>query len=239
MGCVAVQAGPWKPVGGWCYAQQVEFASLVEIHALDAYIETMDTNSRLQYLMLQYGLRRRDVARLLGKTLNAGGGYSNSTVDSWLSGKNRMPEPMLELLDLKLGGRANQSEAWQRLIQQPLPYTDQREMERDLACVMDRVAHGDVPRVGRLKKPLPLRRAGYLLELMGHLGGPRLSGQRKALLTAARHLRDRVGVLDSIEPLRSGDSRQRETRDDLARDWGLAPAADISRFRQLARTGHV
>ena len=27
--------------------------------------------------------------------------------------------------------------------------------------------------------------------------------------------------------------------DDLAREWGLAPGADIARFRQLARTGHV
>ncbi|TQE94923.1 MAG: hypothetical protein FKY71_17410 [Spiribacter salinus] len=89
--------------------------------------------------MLHHGLKRRDVARLLGKTLNAGGGYSNSTVDSWLSGKNRMPEPMLELLELKIAGSADQSEAWQRLIQQPLPYTDQREMERDLARVLNQI----------------------------------------------------------------------------------------------------
>lgn len=199
----------------------------------------MDTNSRLQHLMLHHGLKRRDVARLLGKTLNAGGGYSNSTVDSWLSGKNRMPEPMLELLELKLGGSADQSEAWQRLIQQPLPYTDQREMERDLARVLNQVARGDLPRLGRLKKPLPLRRAGYLLELMGHLGGPRLEGQRRVLLAQARRLRERVGSPDSIEPLRAGDTRKRETRDDLAGDWGLAPGADIARFRKLARTGHV
>jgi len=189
--------------------------------------------------MLHHGLKRRDVARLLGKTLNAGGGYSNSTIDSWLSGRNRMPEPMLELLELKLGGSADQSEAWQRLIQQPLPYTDQREMERDLARVLEQAAHGDLPRLGRLKKPLPLRRAGYLLELMGHLGGPRHEGQRRELLSQARRLRDRVGVPASIEPLRAGDTRTRETEDDLAREWGLAPGADIARFRQLARTGHV
>lgn len=199
----------------------------------------MDTNSRLQQLMLHHGLKRRDVAHLLGKTLNAGGGYSNSTVDRWLSGKNRMPEPMLELLELKLRGSADQSDAWQRLIQQPLPYTDQREMERDLARVLEHVADGDLPRIGRLKKPLPLRRAGYLLELMGHLGGPRLKGQRHALLAQARRLRDRVGAPASVEPLRAGDTRNRETQDDLARDWGLAPGADIARFRQLARTGHV
>jgi hypothetical protein len=84
-----------------------------------------------------------------------------------------------------------------------------------------------------------LRRAGYLLELMGHLGGPRLEGQRKALLAQARLLRDRVGEPVSIQPLRAGDPRKRETQDDLARDWGLAPGADIARFRQLARTGQV
>lgn len=209
----------------------------------------------LQHLMLHHDLKRRDVARLLAKRLNSGGGYSNSTVDSWLSGKNRMPEPMLELLKLKLGESAdchdkrknnrkddrdhNRPEAWQRLIQQPLAYSDQRAMERDLAQVINRVAHGDVPHVGRLKKQLPLRRAGYLLELMGHLGGTRLEAQRRALLAEARRLRERVGVPDSIEPLRAGDTRKRETRDDLARAWGLAPGADIARFRQLARTGHV
>lgn len=215
----------------------------------------MDSSSKLQHLMLHHDLKRRDVARLLGKRLNSGGGYSNSTVDSWLSGKNRMPEPMLELLKLKLGESAdcedrrnddrndnchnNRPEAWQRLIQQPLAYRDQRAMERDLAQVINRVAHGDVPNVGRLKKQLPLRRAGYLLELMGHLGGTRLEAQRKALLAEARRLHERVGVPDSIEPLRAGDSRPRETRDDLAREWGLAPGADIARFRQLVRTGHV
>jgi transcriptional regulator with XRE-family HTH domain len=199
----------------------------------------MDTTAFLQHLMLQHGLKRRDVARLLGKALNAGGGYSNSTVDRWLSGKNRMPKAMLELLELRLGSTADRSEAWQRLIQQPLPYSDQRAMERDLAIVLDQVARGHLPRVGRLKKPLPLRRAGYLLELMGHLGGPRLEGQRKALLAQARLLRDRVGEPVSIQPLRAGDPRKRETQDDLARDWGLAPGADIARFRQLARTGQV
>jgi transcriptional regulator with XRE-family HTH domain len=40
--------------------------------------------------MLRYGLRRRDVAELLGKPLNSAGGYSNSTIDRWLSGANQV-----------------------------------------------------------------------------------------------------------------------------------------------------
>lgn len=211
----------------------------IEIHVSNAYIPGMDTNARLEHLMLCHGLRRRDVARLLDKPLNSAGGYSNSTVDRWLSGKNRMPGPVLELLELKLGEKGNPVDPWQRLIRQPLPYADEREMERDLARVMDRVARGDVPRSGRLKKSLPLRRAGYWLELMGHLGGPRLEGQRAALLAEAHRLHRRINPPESIEPLRAGDSRPRETRDDIARDWGLAPGADIARFRQLARTGHI
>lgn len=189
--------------------------------------------------MLRHGLRRRDVAELLGKPLNAGGGYSNSTVDRWLSGGNRMPRPLLELLELKLGEAETDVDPWQRLIRQPTPYIDERDMERDLARVIDRVARGDIPRSGRLKKKLSLRRAGYWLELMGHLGGARLRDQRNALLAEARRLRDRIGRPESIKPLRDGDSRPSETGDDLARDWGLAPGADIARFRQLVRTGHV
>lgn len=136
-------------------------------------------------------------------------------------------------------GNGNPVDPWQRLIRQPLPYADEREMERDLAQVMEQVARGHVPRSGRLKSTLPIRRAGYWLELMGHLGGPRLQAQRKALLAEARRLHERIGPPDSIEPLRAGDSRPRETQDDIARDWGLAPGANIARFRQLARTGHV
>lgn len=189
--------------------------------------------------MLRHGLRRRDVAKLLGKPLNAGGGYSNSTVDRWLSGGNRMPQPLLELLELKLGEAETEVDPWQRLIRQSIPYADERDMERDLAQVIKRVERGDIPRNGRMKKKLPLRRAGYWLELMGHLGGARLRNQRPALLVEARRLRDRVGSPESIEPLRTGDSRPSETRDDLARSWGLAPGADIARFRQLVRTGHA
>lgn len=220
-------------------AHCTEWFAQFEIHAFDAYILFMGINARLEELMLQHGLRRRDVARLLGKPLNAGGGYSNSTVDRWLSGGNRMPRPLLELLELKLGEADTEVDPWQRLIRQPAPYADQRDMEHDLAWVIDRVARGDIPRSGRLKKNLALRRAGYWLELMGHLGGTRLQDQRNALLAEARRLRQRVGPAGSIEPLRAGDLRPRETRDDLARAWGLAPGADIARFRQLVKTGHV
>jgi transcriptional regulator with XRE-family HTH domain len=52
--------------------------------------------------MLRHGLSRRDVARLLGKPLNSARGQSNSTVDSWLSGKTPMPPLAQELLKLKL-----------------------------------------------------------------------------------------------------------------------------------------
>jgi len=222
-----------------CVHTALERIAQFEIHVSNTYIMHMNTNTRLEELMLRHGLRRRDVAKLLGKPLNAGGGYSNSTVDRWLSGGNRMPRPLLELLELKLGEAETDVDAWQRLIRQPVPYVDERDMERDLARVIDRVARGDIPRSGRLKKELPLRRAGYWLELMGHLGGARLREQRIALLAEARRLRHRVGPAESIEPLRAGDSRPSETQDDLARAWGLAPGADIARFRQLARSGHV
>lgn len=189
--------------------------------------------------MLRHMLRRRDLAQLLGKPLNSAGGYSNSTVDRWLSRDNPVPAMVIELLELKLAGRADRVDPWQRLIRQPVPYADLRELEQDLARVMARVERGEIPRTGRLKQSLPLRRAGYWLELMAHLGGPRLKPQRGALLAEARKLHNKAGAPGSVAPLRAGDRRPRKSLDDLARKWGLAPGADIARFRQLARTGHV
>ena len=172
----------------------------------------MDNYVQLEDLMLRCALRRRDVAALLRKPLNSAGGYSNSTVDRWLSGKNAIPELALELLELKLADRAEQLDPWQRLIRQPVPYADQRAMEADLKAVLVGLEHGELPSVGRGSKPVALRRAGYWLELIAQLGGPR------------------------FKPC---DTRPGKTLDDLAVKWGLAPGADISRFRQLAHSGTV
>lgn len=199
----------------------------------------MDTNAELEDLMLRYALRRRDVAELLGKPLNSAGGYSNSTVDRWLSGKTRIPGFALELLELKLAGRAEQLDPWQRLIRQPVPYADQRDMESDLKAVLTGLEQGELPRVGRGSKSVALKRAGYWLELIAQLGGPRFKPWRKPLLDEARRIRERVDQGGSAEPLRAGDRCPRKTMDDLAIKWGLARGADIRRFRQLARTGTV
>lgn len=199
----------------------------------------MDNYVQLEDLMLRCALRRRDVAALLRKPLNSAGGYSNSTVDRWLSGKNAIPELALELLELKLADRAEQLDPWQRLIRQPVPYADQRAMEADLKAVLVGLEHGELPSVGRGSKPVALRRAGYWLELIAQLGGPRFKPCRRALLSEARRIRQRVGETGSIEPLRAGDTRPGKTLDDLAVKWGLAPGADISRFRQLAHSGTV
>lgn len=190
--------------------------------------------------MLRYGLRRRDVAELLGKPLNSSGGYSNSTVDRWLAGNHRVPEPFLELLTLKLAGRKERPDAWQRLLRQPVAYASQRELERDLAEVLKDIDRGILPRTPRTARPESLRRAGYLLELIAHFGGDRFAPVREKLLAEAAGLRKRIRGASASEPFRRGDSRPvRRCMDDLARKWRLSRGVDIRRFRQLARTGVV
>lgn len=93
--------------------------------------------------------------------------------------------------------------------------------------------------MGRGGKALAMRRAGYWLELIAQLGGSRFRAYRQDLLDEARRLRERLDGMEPVEPLRAGDPRLRETMDDLARKWGLAPGADIRRFRQLTHTGVV
>ena len=199
----------------------------------------MDTASQLEDLMLRYGLRRRDVAQLLGKPLNSASGYSNSTIDRWLSGGNPVPDIALELLELKLVGREGRPDPWKRLIKQPLAYRDQRELEADLAPVMDQIESGQLPRTPRTSRPLALQRAGYLLELIAHLGGPRFKPQRDRLIAEAARLRERITDRTEAGPLRAGEQVGDEIMDDLARKWGLTRGADIRRFRQLALTGRV
>lgn len=199
----------------------------------------MDRTAQLEDLMIRYCLRRRDVAQLLGKPLNSAGGYSNSTVDRWLSGGNQVPEMALDLLAMKLEGREEHPDPWQRLIRQPLAYRDQRELEADLAPVLERIERGEVPRTGRASRPLVLQRAGYLLELIAHLGGRRFQPHRKRLLEEASRLRERLGERTQPEPLRASERVSGEIMDDLARKWGLTRGADIRRFRQLALSGHV
>ncbi|MGY6588386.1 MAG: hypothetical protein ACXIUB_08880 [Wenzhouxiangella sp.] len=199
----------------------------------------MNNAARLEDLMLRYALRRRDLAELLGKPLNSAGGYSNSTVDRWLSGTNQVPGYVLELLQLKLSGRESRPDHWQRLIRQPLPYADQRELELDLAPVLQQIARGEIPRTGRVFKDAALKRAGYWLELIAQLGGLRFKPHRARLLDEAKRLRGRLDPGARAVPLRIGQHAQAETQDDLARKWKLSYGADIQRFRQLALTGHV
>jgi len=189
--------------------------------------------------MIRYRLKRRDVATLVNKPLNSAGGYSNSTVDKWLSGDHRVPELALELLELKLAKQPQRDDPWQRLIRQPLPYPSQREMEGDLAQVLANIERGNLPATGRTAKPLALRRAGYWLELIAQLGGPRFAQYRDALLDQASRLHGRLSRPSKPAPLRAGDSHAGSTMDDLAIKWGLSRGADIRRFRQMANTGHV
>lgn len=197
----------------------------------------MESRGRLEDLMLRHGLRRRDVAQLLSKPLNSAAGYSNSTVDRWLSGDHRVPELALELLKLKLADRIEADDPWQRLIRQPVPYRTQRELEADLARVLERIEHGELPRTGRIVRPLPLQRAGCWLELVARLGGRRFKPHRDVLLREANRLRARIPENAKPGPLRAGDTRRVKTMDDLARKWRLTRGADIRRFRQLAHTG--
>ena len=140
---------------------------------------------------------------------------------------------------MKLAGRVEKLDPWQRLIRQPVPYADQREMEADLKAVLTGLEYGELPRTGRVGKPVALKRAGYWLELIAQLGGPRFRPWRRTLLEEARSIRKRVGEAGPAEPLLAGDHRPGKTMDDLAIKWGLAPGADISRFRQLAQAGTV
>jgi hypothetical protein len=199
----------------------------------------MNSNNALEALMLHYGLGRRDLAKLLGKPLNSAGGYSNSTIDQWLSGKNRVPKLALELLRLKLKGRRRATSAWPRLLRQPLPYASQREMETDLASAMNELKRGQLPELGRFRAEVPLRRAGYLLELTSHFGGPTYAALRDQLLEQASVLHQRLPSSQTMATFREGDQPRTSLMDDLARRWGLSAGTDVRRFRQLARTGHV
>ena len=141
---------------------------LVGIYVGIAYNLAMENCERLQDLVLRYGLRRRDVADLLGKPLNSAGGYSNSTVDHWLAGRHNVPEHVLMLLEMKLADRVVSDDPWQRLIRQPMPYKSQRELEADLARVLEKLQNGELPSTPRTARPEVLQRAGYWLELIAH-----------------------------------------------------------------------
>lgn len=199
----------------------------------------MDNAARLKDLMLRYSLRRCDVAALLGKPLNAAGGYSNSTIDRWLSGIHQVPGHVLELLELKLAKQQMRPDHWQRLIGQPIPYKDQRELERDLGAILDQIAAGNIPLTGKVKNKVALQRAGYWLEIIAHLGGTRFQPHRARLLAEAERLHERIDASVPAEPLRAGEQVKSRTLDDLARKWHLTRGADIQRFRQLAQAGRV
>lgn len=197
----------------------------------------------LQDLMLRYDLSRRDVARLLDKPLNSAKGYSNSTVDNWLSGKTAVPPLALELLRLKLKGRKQVNSPWQRLLRQPVPYSSQRELETDLAEALRDLKQGHLPNLGQVRAPAPLRRAGYLLDLASHFGGPGYESQRAGMRAQIQRLRARLqrmpGQTSARVTFRADDQPRERVMDDLAASWGLAAGTDVRRFRQLAQTGHV
>lgn len=201
-------------------------------------------NNHLRDLMLRYDLSRRDVARLLNKPLNSARGYSNSTVDNWLSGKTAMSPLASELLKLKLKGREQVRNPWQRLLHQPLPYNSQREMEADLAEALQDIKQGHLPNLGKVRAQAPVRRAGYLLDLASHFGGPAYEEQRAQMQARIQHLRARLQqapVQNASAPVtfRADDQPREFLMDDLAANWGLAAGTDVRRFRQLAQTGHV
>ena len=129
--------------------------------------------------------------------------------------------------------------AWQRLINQSPPYQDQRELEQDLAPVLEHIAAGAMPCTQGLLDQLSVQRAGYWLEIIAHLGGPRFKPHRSRLLAEAERLYQRMNTDAPTEPLRAGEQVSSPTLDDLARKWHLTRGADIQRFRQLAHTGHV
>jgi hypothetical protein len=140
---------------------------------------------------------------------------------------------------LKLRSRKPVNNAWQRLLRQPLPYASQRELEGDLAAALNELKQGRLPDLGRVRAHAPLRRAGYLLELTSHFGGPTYAGLREQMLERARQLRQRLPQMPVVVTFRAGDQPRSFLMDDLARHWGLAAGTDVRRFRQLARTGHV
>ena len=193
----------------------------------------------LQALMSRYDLKRRDVAQLLGKALNSSSGYSNSTVDSWLSGRTRVPAATLELLRLKLKSRKVARNVWPRLLHQVEAYSNQRELEKDLALALSDLKAGQLPDWRRFKAADSVRRAGYLLELTSHFGGPAYQAWRKKLLDQARDLKGKLPEASEGDTFLAGDRPRERLMDDLAADWGLAAGTDVRRFRQLARTGHV
>lgn len=193
----------------------------------------------LQDLMFRHGLSRRDVARLLSKPLNSARGQSNSTIDSWLSGKSSVPTLALEFLRLKLKGRKPFQDPWQRLLRQSLPYASQRELEVDLSDALKELKQGKFPDLRKFRAQPSLRRAGYLYDLTSHFGGPAYERQRARLQARAEQLRARLPQAAVPVTFREDDQPREFLMDDLAARWGLAAGTDVRRFRQLARTGHV
>ena len=146
---------------------------------------------------------------------------------------------VLELLELKRVDEPIWLDRWERLIRQPIPYIDQRELEQDLGVVLEQIAVGNIPPVGNLTNQAALRRAGYWLEIIAHLGGPRFQPHRARLLAEAKRLHERIDPGGPAELLRAGEEVKSHTLDDLARKWHLTRGADLRRFRQLAQTGSV
>lgn len=146
---------------------------------------------------------------------------------------------MSVLRELTLASNQSRPDPWKRLIRQSIPYTDQRALEQDLGVILEQIAAGNIPPVGKLKNQAALRRAGYWLEIIAHLGGPRFEPHRARLLAEAGRLYARIDASGPAEPLRAGEEVKSRTLDDLAHKWHLTRGADLQRFRQLAQTGSV
>ena len=195
----------------------------------------------LHQLMLDRGLRRRDVAALLGKPLNSAKGQSNSTVDSWLSGTNPVPQAAFELLRLKAKKKARKVNPWTNLAYQYALYPTQREFERDLSKALEQLKGERRLQFGHVRSEEARRRLGYLVELVAMQGGSAFQKFRPELLQKARKWREQLPSAPENRraPFRVGGSRPQVLFDDLAARWGLSAGTDLRRFRQLARTGYA
>ncbi len=195
----------------------------------------------LHQLMLDRGLRRRDVASLLDKPLNSAKGQSNSTVDSWLSGANPVPQNALELLRLKAKKKARKVNPWTSLAYQYGLYPTQREFEQDLSKALEQLKGERLPQFGHVRSEQARRRLGYLVELVAMQGGSAFEKSRPKLLEKARKWRQKLPQAPQNQraPFRVAGGKPQVLFDDLADRWGLAAGTDLRRFRQLARTGHV
>lgn len=67
------------------------------------YTEMPPTNGALKQLMQRRQMSRRELALAIGKPLNSAKGYSNGTIDKWLSGERLLRPEMLFYIQSVIG----------------------------------------------------------------------------------------------------------------------------------------